>query len=137
MEDPSALLRNQADKQVLLSIRSQGGTESRDVVVTPISLREEAYLRYSEWEYSRRLSVEKLGEDRIGYVPSVFWFEIERQLTGRPCHRALTMRCGDAGTSWSSISENPASVNICWYSGKVWASPASVVASMISAKLAG
>ena len=48
--DPSELLRNQAGKQVLLRIRPKGRTDSREVVVKPITMRAENDLRYSEWE---------------------------------------------------------------------------------------
>lgn len=65
--DPGALLRNQADKQVLLRVRPRAG-EPRDVIVTPISQQRESELRYDEWEYQRRLKVEQLGRGRIGYV---------------------------------------------------------------------
>jgi len=66
--NPGALLREQAGRQVRLTVRPAGGSEARDVIVTPISSREEAGLRYSEWEYTRRLRVEQASEGRIGYV---------------------------------------------------------------------
>lgn len=62
--DVSALLRNEANKQVRLSITSNAG--KRDVIVTPT--RGENNLRYSDWEYTRRLETEKLGKGQIGYV---------------------------------------------------------------------
>ncbi len=62
------LLRKRAGKQVLLSIRPKGKTEARDVIVKPISLNQDADLRYHSWEYSRRLEVEKAGAGQIGYV---------------------------------------------------------------------
>jgi tricorn protease len=68
VSDLGALLRNQADRQVLLRVRPKGATASRDVVVTPISLAREADLRYDEWEYTRRVAVEDKGKSRIGYV---------------------------------------------------------------------
>ncbi|MGH9196634.1 MAG: S41 family peptidase, partial [Acidimicrobiia bacterium] len=68
VSDISALLRDQADKQVLLRIKPKGGSSSRDVIVTPITLAREADLRYDEWEYTRRLEVEKASQQRIGYV---------------------------------------------------------------------
>jgi tricorn protease len=64
----NALLRNQADKQVLLRVKPRAGGTARDVVVTPISQQKENDLRYDEWEYDRRLRVERLGQGRIGYV---------------------------------------------------------------------
>jgi tricorn protease len=60
-----ALLRNQAGDQVRLRIASDG-IASRDVIVTPIS--DERSLRYSDWEYTRRLRVEEEGEGQVGYV---------------------------------------------------------------------
>jgi tricorn protease len=68
VEHPSALLRNQTGRQVLLSVKSPGDAEAREVIVTPISLGQEADLRYDDWEYTRRLEVEKLGKGEIGYV---------------------------------------------------------------------
>jgi len=38
------------------------------VLVTPISEHDDAHLRYTEWEYTRRLSVEKESSGNIGYV---------------------------------------------------------------------
>ena len=63
--DAGALLRGQAGRQVLLGVRN--GTR-REVIVTPISAREESNLRYHEWEYTRRLEVEELGGGDIGYL---------------------------------------------------------------------
>lgn len=65
--DPSVLLRNQADRQVLLRVRAGGGAE-RDVVVTPITAARDRELLYGEWEYSRRLAVERASAGRFGYV---------------------------------------------------------------------
>ncbi|MHC4080468.1 MAG: S41 family peptidase, partial [Planctomycetota bacterium] len=62
------LLRNQAGRQVLVRVRPAAGGEPRDVIVTPITLREADNLRYTEWEYTRRLAVEELGAGEIGYV---------------------------------------------------------------------
>ena len=65
---PAALLRNQAGQQVLLSVKPMGGEKARDVIVTPITLEQEADLRYDDWEYSHRLRVEQVGKGAIGYV---------------------------------------------------------------------
>ncbi len=62
------LLRNQAGKQVRLTLREKDGLTSRDVIVIPITQRAAADLRYHEWEYTRRLQVEKMSGGRIGYV---------------------------------------------------------------------
>jgi tricorn protease len=66
--DPGELLRNQAGKQVLLRVRPKGKTETRDVIVKPISMNEDADLRYGEWEYTRRLKVDEVSGGKIGYV---------------------------------------------------------------------
>jgi tricorn protease len=65
--DMGALLRDQANKEVLLRVRPASGNE-REVVVTPITQSRETQLRYSEWEYTRRLTVESKGKGDIGYV---------------------------------------------------------------------
>jgi len=66
--DPALLLRNQADKQVLLGVKDAKTKKSREVVVTPISPEKSADLRYGDWEYSRRLAVEEKGKGAIGYL---------------------------------------------------------------------
>ena len=66
--DVGSLLRNQADRQVLLRVKPKGGAAARDAVAVPITLGRENELRYDEWEYTRRLAVEKAGQGRIGYV---------------------------------------------------------------------
>lgn len=63
---PNALLRNQSGRQVLLAIKSQANGKTRQVVVVPIGY--ESGLRYSDWEYTRRLQVEEEGKGDIGYV---------------------------------------------------------------------
>jgi tricorn protease len=63
-----SLLRNQADRQVLLSVKPQEGGAARQVIVTPITQARENGLRYSEWEYQRRLTVEAKGAGKIGYL---------------------------------------------------------------------
>jgi tricorn protease len=65
--DERALLRGKAGRQVLLRVRSARGNE-RDVIVTPITAREEAGVRYREWEYTRRLKVDSDSKGQIGYV---------------------------------------------------------------------
>ncbi|MFL6236695.1 MAG: S41 family peptidase [Thermoanaerobaculia bacterium] len=66
--DLGALLRNQADKQVLLRVKDAKTHKSRDVVVKPVSPKEDADLRYGDWEQSRRAAVEEKGKGEIGYV---------------------------------------------------------------------
>jgi tricorn protease len=64
----SRLLRGEAGKQVLLGIRSKNGSSARNVIVVPVTAQIEDDLRYEEWEYTRRLAVEKGGDRQIGYV---------------------------------------------------------------------
>jgi tricorn protease len=66
---PALLLRNQAGKQVRLLVRPSGaGKATRDVIVVPVGPDDEARLRYSEWEYTRRLRVEERSAGKIGYL---------------------------------------------------------------------
>ncbi|HYK10847.1 MAG TPA: S41 family peptidase, partial [Gemmatimonadales bacterium] len=67
--DLDALLENQTGKEVLLRVKTPGAAAGgRDVVVTPFSRGALSGLRYSEWEYTRRLAVDAAGHDSIGYV---------------------------------------------------------------------
>ena len=63
---PHVLLRNQAGRQVLAAVKSGRTGEVRHVVITPIG--NESNLRYSDWEYTRRLKVETDSDGEIGYV---------------------------------------------------------------------
>ncbi len=63
-----ALLENQTGKEVLLRVKAPGTAAGWDVVVTPMSGGAAAGLRYSEWEYTRRLAVDAASHDSIGYV---------------------------------------------------------------------
>jgi len=65
--DERALLRGKTGRKVLLRVKSAKG-ETRDVLVTPISEKDERNLRYTEWEYSRRQKVEADSQSQIGYV---------------------------------------------------------------------
>ncbi|MDX2116744.1 MAG: S41 family peptidase [Planctomycetota bacterium] len=67
VNEPQSLLRNLAGKQVLLHVQSAAG-EERKVIVTPISGDSEADLRYHDWEYARRVYVEKRSNGRLAYV---------------------------------------------------------------------
>jgi len=65
--DIGELLRNQVGKQVLLTLGDgQNSTTSRDIVVEPIG--NEQNLRYTDWEYTRRLATDDKGEGKIGYL---------------------------------------------------------------------
>ncbi|MFQ5742980.1 MAG: S41 family peptidase [Acidobacteriota bacterium] len=61
-----SLLRNQEGHQVLLRIRSGSDGTARDLIVVPTA--NESSLRYSDWEYTRRLATEKKSGGKIGYV---------------------------------------------------------------------
>jgi tricorn protease len=65
--DERALLRGKAGRKVLLRVKSAAG-QTRDVLVTPVLEKDEANLRYAEWEYSRRQKVEADSQSQIGYV---------------------------------------------------------------------
>jgi tricorn protease len=66
--DIGSLLRNQADRQLLLRVKPNSGAAARDVVVVPTTIVRENALRYEEWEYTRRLQVEQASQNAIGYV---------------------------------------------------------------------
>jgi tricorn protease len=68
VSNPRELLRDQAGRQVLLEVKPATGGAARHVIVTPITPREDADLRYSEWELTRRRRVEAEGAGEIGYV---------------------------------------------------------------------
>jgi tricorn protease len=65
--DERMLLRGKVGRKVLLSVKSAAGIK-RDVLVNPISTREDRTIRYKEWEYTRRLKVESESKGHIGYV---------------------------------------------------------------------
>jgi len=59
--DIGELIRNQVGKQVRLTLNNE-----RDIIVMPMG---NTYnLRYRDWEYSRRLRVEKETDSKVGYV---------------------------------------------------------------------
>ena len=62
--DIGALIRNQSGKQIRLSLLR--GVNKKDVIVVPMGSMYS--LRYRDWEYSRRLEVEKKTENKVGYV---------------------------------------------------------------------
>jgi len=65
--DLGELLRGQAGDQVLLSVK-RGSGAARDVIVEPVTPSREFDLRYTDWEYTRRLAVDSLSAGRVGYV---------------------------------------------------------------------
>lgn len=70
VSDEGALLRNKAGTQVLLHVKKENADAAagRDVLVTPISAHDDQQLRYTDWEYTRRLAVDKQSNGTIGYV---------------------------------------------------------------------
>lgn len=64
---PAVLLANQQSKEVRLSLTGSA-TGNYEAIVKPISSGAERNLRYSEWEYTRRLKVDQSSDDKIGYV---------------------------------------------------------------------
>lgn len=69
--DIADLLLDQADKQVLLHVKSPGdkpGTKPRAVIVTPVSMARHASLRYSDWEQGRAQQADAASKGKIGYL---------------------------------------------------------------------
>ncbi|OON64722.1 peptidase S41 [Massilia sp. KIM] len=65
--DIADLLLDQADKQVLLQVKSPGG-KPRQVIVTPVPMARHASLRYADWEQGRAQQVDTASKGRIGYL---------------------------------------------------------------------
>lgn len=61
-----SLLRGQEKRQVLLKVKAGASGASRDVIVVPTT--DERNLRYTDWEYTRRLAVEEKSAGQLGYV---------------------------------------------------------------------
>jgi Tol biopolymer transport system component len=66
--DFAALLNRKAGRNVLLTVRDPGEREPREVVVKPITSREERRLLYDRWVERNRAEVERLSDGRLGYV---------------------------------------------------------------------
>ncbi|MGQ5521863.1 S41 family peptidase [Chitinimonas sp. PSY-7] len=64
--DLSDLLRNQAGQQILLEVQ-RGKTRVKRVVV-PLNPRQQASLRYTDWEQSRLSAVQQASKGRMGYL---------------------------------------------------------------------
>jgi tricorn protease len=62
-----SLLRGEGGRQVRLRVKPASGA-ARDVIVVPLTQDETFNLRYDDWEYTRRMAVEKAGAGQIGYV---------------------------------------------------------------------
>ncbi len=67
VHDERELLRGKADTPVLIKVKSAKG-ETREILVKPIKARDDRELRYAEWEYSRRQTVDARSSNQIGYV---------------------------------------------------------------------
>ena len=65
--DARELLRGKAGHPVLLRVKATNG-QTRNVLVAAISAKEDANMRYAEWEYTRRLEVDAASHGAIGYV---------------------------------------------------------------------
>lgn len=65
-DHPSELLRETENKQVRLTLKSNG--KIYEEIVKPISNYQESELRYREWEYMCRSRVEEKSNSSIGYV---------------------------------------------------------------------
>ncbi|KIO36302.1 S41 family peptidase [Shewanella sp. cp20] len=64
--DVARHLRNQADKQVLLTLKREGKTLK--TIVLPVANRVDAKLRYLDWVNNNNQKVAKAGEGDIGYL---------------------------------------------------------------------
>lgn len=66
--DAAALLRDEAGRQVLLRVKPAAGGDEFSRIVTPLAPMAAADLRYADWQYSRRTTVDKLSGGKLGYV---------------------------------------------------------------------
>jgi tricorn protease len=65
--DIGLLLRDQVGRPVRLTI-ARDGDMTHDVIVTPIGQGQDRSLRYDEWEHTRRVMVDEMGDGEIGYL---------------------------------------------------------------------
>ncbi len=65
--DIADLLLDQADKQVLLQVKTPGA-KPRATIVTPVSMARHASLRYADWEQGRAQQADALSKGKIGYL---------------------------------------------------------------------
>jgi len=68
VNDPGIPLKNQANQQVLLHVKSSATGKSFDSIVKAMDSRAETNLRYDDWEITKRNQAEKLGAGKIAYV---------------------------------------------------------------------
>jgi tricorn protease len=66
VEHINRLMDKKEGQEVRLMLKDAKGMEYEQIV-KPVSMAADASLRYSEWEYTRRLEVEKQSDNRIGY----------------------------------------------------------------------
>lgn len=66
--DLGALLRGQAGRQVLLTLKPEGAGPERRVVVLPVSAQREAALREGDWEQGRAERASARSNGRVGYL---------------------------------------------------------------------
>jgi tricorn protease len=95
---PSSALVGAADKPVQLTIRPADGSETREVVVTP--LPDDRPLRYQAWVAGRRAAVHTATNGRVGYVhvPDMVgrgWAEFHRDLRLEVDREALVVDLRD------------------------------------------
>jgi tricorn protease len=67
VKDVNQLLQNKADVPVRLKLKNSVG-ETYEEIVKPVSASAYASLRYKEWEYTRRIAVEKASDNKISYL---------------------------------------------------------------------
>ncbi len=65
--DLASLLNRKAERNVLLSIRGPRGAE-RELVVRPITQRDESRLLYTRWVERNAAEVDRLSDGRLGYI---------------------------------------------------------------------
>jgi len=64
--DPAQYLNRKADKRTLIVVAD--GDEERELVVTPISMRDESRLLYDRWVRRNREEVDSLSNGELGYI---------------------------------------------------------------------
>jgi tricorn protease len=67
INDINELLLNKAEVQVRLRLKNVKGV-TYDEIVKPLSSAGFSNLRYREWEYTRRINVDSLSDNKIGYL---------------------------------------------------------------------
>lgn len=69
VDNPLELFRAKAGQEMRIHVLPAGiAANARDAIVTPIDAGKDAQLRYADWEYSRRQTVEREGQGKLGYV---------------------------------------------------------------------